>query len=1609
MSEALQDVAFALEGPGGFPLSPQQRRLWALHRADPAAPWQTRCSLSIEGDLDPARLRTALLAVVARFEVLRTRFRCPPGMKEPLQAIGEPELAWEWVPDVAGPGEGGAWGERIWTAEAGAWADPESGPVLGAWLAAAGPRRHLLVLRLPALCADVRSMSQLAGELARAYEAGGELADEEPLQYADLAAWQNELLDDADAEEGRAFWRRLDLGSSLSFALPFGRSGGHRTGFAPRAVELPLSPDLAAALARRAEELDVPLPSLLLAGWLALLRRLVGGAEVTVGTAFDGRSYQELAEAIGPLARYLPVQATAAEADPTFERFAAQVGQRMREVYDRQEFFSWEDLPGVDAVAGYTACFDYTELPPRLAAGEVAFTPERLATCAERGALRLSWVRREGGLAGEIWYDASTVERAEALRTAAQLTALLDGAAAAPETPLARLPLLSPAERRRLVAELNDTARPLDETPIHHLFEAWVERTPAAPALVFEDERLSFAELDLRANRLAHRLCDLGVGPEVPVALLLPRSHRTVVVLLAVLKSGGCYVPVDPGLPAERAALMIAEAGAPVIVCESDPPPGLAGPGVRLLRLDVEADVDADAGPMLRPAVEVPPESAAYVLFTSGSTGRPKGVVVEHRQLASYLAAIVERLDLPSGASYATVSTFAADLGNTALFPALATGGCLHVISQERLADPEAMAQYFERHAIDCLKIVPSHLEALHSMARPERTMPRRRLVVGGEAPRRDGLARVQALAPECRILNHYGPTEATVGVLTHVFEPASDEAAVPLGRPLANARVYTLDSQLDPVPTWLAGEIAIGGASVARGYLGRPDLTAERFLPDPWGDRAGSRLYRTGDLARRRPDGLLEFLGRADDQVKIRGFRVEPGEIEAVLREHPAVRAATVLAREDRPGQRRLVGYVAAVAGSEVAAAELTAYLAERLPDFMVPAALVVLPKLPLNANGKVDRQRLPEPEAAVVTARAVAPRTALETTLAEIWTEVLGVESVGVEDSFFRLGGDSIRSISVRGKALERGLDFSVAELFEHPTVAGLARLLEERDGATAAAPLRTAPFSLIAASDRARLPADVEDAYPLTRLQAGMVFHSELSQGTAIYHDVHSFHLRLRLELPLLARAAAELAARHPVLRTSFDLSSYGETLQLVHRHVAAPLTHIDLRGLTAARQEEEIAAWLADERRRAFDWSRPPLIRLFVHRRGDDSLQFTLSFHHAIVDGWSTASLTAELFTRYLELLEGERPPAPPFEITFRDFVALERQALAAAEQREFWQRLLTGRNATRLPRWSAAAAAAEGEAQVAPVALPSGVGEGLKRLAEAVDVPVKSVFLAAHMKALSVLLGERDVVTGLISNGRPEEADGDRVLGLFLNTVPFRLELAPGRWIDLVRAAFRAEQELTPHRRFPIAELQRREGGEPLFETAFNYVHYHVYQGLIGTPEIQVVGQTGYEETNFTLEANFALGLTDGSVLFWLSYRTSDLSAGEVEAIASRYVAVLSAMALAPDAEHGESSPLAVAERHQLLVEWNDSARDWPAEPSSWELIAAQARRAPEAVAVVAETAQLTYGELARRIEGAAGQLAAGHGVGPGTLVAVLAERGLDFWLAALAVVAAGGA
>jgi amino acid adenylation domain-containing protein/non-ribosomal peptide synthase protein (TIGR01720 family) len=898
------------------------------------------------------------------------------------------------------------------------------------------------------------------------------------------------------------------------------------------------------------------------------------------------------------------------------------------------------------------------------------------------------------------------------------------------------------------------------------LFEQQAARTPEHIAVVFENQQLTYAQLNARANQLAHHLQTLGVGAETIVALCVDRSLEMLIGLFGIVKAGGAYLPLDPLVPSDRLSYMVQDAGASVILTQKHLSERFSEQAVPLICLDSDWEVIAKQ-PEENPPCAATPENLLYIIYTSGSTGKPKGVAVEHRQLLNYLHGILTRLDLPEGASFATVSTFAADLGNTVIFPALCTGGCLHVISQERATSPEMLVNYCESHPIDCLKIVPSHLNALLTASHPEKILPRKYLILGGEALSWQLVEKIQHYKPSCHILNHYGPTETTVGVLTYpVNELMRDKSdTVSLGRAIANTQVYILDHYLQPVPIEVVGELHIGGDSVARGYLNQPQLTTEKFITiEHLGgqDAQPIRVYKTGDLARYLPDGNIEFLGRIDHQVKIRGFRIELGEVESVLSQHPAIRETVVLAREDEPGNKRLVAYIVPSQESALIS-ELRDFLKEKLPEYMVPSAFVTLKALPLTPNGKVDRQALPAPDSVrpELEGRFVAPRTPIEETIAKIWAQVLGLERISIYDNFFELGGDSILSIQIVARANQAGLQLTPKQLFESPTVAGLAAVA----GTPATIQAQQEP---------------VTGAIPLTPIQHWF-FEQKLC-------DMHHWNQALLLEVRqsmspnLLKQAVQHLMEHHDALRLRFTCTESG--WQQVNAGLdaveAVPFSYIDLSGIPAAERESVLES-TTSELQASLNFTEWPLIRVALFDFGNNQPnRLLIVIHHLAVDGISWRILLEDFQQIYHQLSQGEAVQLPPKTFSFKQW-SESLQDYACSEklqqERNYWLRTS---HYCRLPVDNPSDANTVALARTVSISLNVEETRALlQEVPSAYQTQINDVLLTALVQTFAEWTQEHSLLLDLEGHGR-EAIDKDievsRTVGWFTTIFPVLLTL-----------------------------------------------------------------------------------------------------------------------------------------------------------------------------------------------------------------------------------------
>ncbi len=1051
-----------------LPLSWAQERLWFLNQLEgPSATYNMPGAIRITGNFDINALQKTLSEIVRRHEVLRTSLQNVNGT--PMQVI-HPQVTINInvvdLQQLLDTERETVLHQQV-QLEAITPFNLEMAPLIRCSLLQLDSSEYVLLLTMHHIVSDGWSMGVFIQELSSLYQAScagkpSPLA-ELPIQYADFAVWQRQWLSGKILQNQLNYWLSQLAGAPELLQLPTDRPRPTVQTYRGTNQSFTLNTDLTQKLQTLSRESGTTLFMTLLAAFATLLYRYSGQSDILIGSPIANRNRSEIESLIGFFVNTLVLR-TRFEDNPSFEKLLARVRETTLKAYEHQ------DIPFEQVVEAlqpqrslsHSPLFQVMFVLQNAPMGEVELPGVTLSDFNQESTiakfdLTLSISETDQGLVG-VWkyntdlFDGQTIER-----MAAHFQNLLSAIVENPQQAVGELPLLSEAERHQLLVEWNDTQTeyPQDQC-IHQLFEKQVEKTPDAVAVVFEEEQLTYQELNRRANKLAHYLQSLGVGPEVLVGICVERSLSMVVGLLGILKAGGAYVPLDPSYPPERLAYMWKSAGVSVILTQSSLLGRLSEQKETLIvSLDADwevigqhRDINLGSG--------VTQTNLAYVIYTSGSTGQPKGVAIEHRQITNYLYSILERFEFDPGSSFALASTLAADLGNTMLFPSLCTGGALHLLSVETTRNGNAFGEYISAHSIDYLKIVPSHLAALQNPAAPGRELPKRGLILGGEASRTEWIEAQRTIAPQCKIFNHYGPTETTVGVLTYEVDrekPLPKTQALLLGRPLSNIRIYLLDAHLNPVPIGISGEIYVAGAGVARGYLNQPDLMADKFI-----FHLDQRLYRTGDLARYLPDGNIEFLGRIDDQVKIRGFRIELGEVEALLIQHPEVREAVVIAHEDQPGNKRLVAYW--VPSQEAPTlSDLRRFLSEKLPDYMVPSAFVMLETLPLTANGKIDRRTLQAADVTIPTPQEdfVAPRDIIEFQLAQIWESLLALHPIGVTDNFFELGGHSL--LAVRLMALiqkQFGQNLPLSTLFQGTTIEHLASILRQQATSQPSSPL-------------------------------------------------------------------------------------------------------------------------------------------------------------------------------------------------------------------------------------------------------------------------------------------------------------------------------------------------------------------------------------------------------------------------------------------------------------------------------------------------------------------------------------------------------------------------
>jgi amino acid adenylation domain-containing protein len=1097
---------------------------------------------------------------------------------------------------------------------------------------------------------------------------------------------------------------------------------------------------------------------------------------MTIGCDADGRIHDELKDALGLFAKCLPVHLTT-DYELPFRALARQTKSCVSTAFSWQDSFSWSQLrlPVDQPHYGRLAVtFDFAKFPTARIHRGVKFSVIREKGCTELSSLRLSARQRGESLALEFHYDGGRLEREVVERFSDHFLTLLAAAVDNPETIVGRLPLLSGPARERLLVEWNRTEA---EYPhgrcVHELFEEQAVRTPDRIAVRCADRQLSYRELNEQANGLAHYLRSLGIRANDLVGLHLERGVEAIVALLAILKAGGAYVPLNLDNPKARLSQQLN--GAAALITEETTLDGLPEFKGRIVCFERDKPEWANA-PSTNPSPAANPENLAYVIYTSGSTGTPKGVAVRHRNLVNYTWFVRRLLNLsryPEGLHFGTVSTLSADLGNTCIYPSLLSGGCLHVIPFEVSMDSKRFLDYADRHSIDVLKIVPSHLATLLDVENSKELLPRRYLITGGESLSLELVEKIEALQPDCEVINHYGPTETTVGSLTFRLAEGggnqSGTSGIPIGRPIANTRIYILDARREPVPVGVAGELFVAGAGVAAGYINQPESTAERFCPEVFRNDPDAKMYRTGDLARYRPDGNVEFLGRADDQVKIRGFRIELGEVERALARHNAVNQAAVITHADERGDRRLIAYVAARRDQALTADMLRDWLREQLPDYMIPSAILMLPQLPLTSNGKVDRRNLPNPKQATAGVRnSAAPRNATETVIERIWAEVLRVDRVGVEDNFFAIGGHSLLATQVMSRIC-RALNVMVPlrRLFESPTIAALAEIVgqTQREAQAAAAPPIT--------------PAPRDQPLPLSFGQQRLWTVAQLEPNSYRYNVPKAIRLSGSLNTQALATAINSVVERHEVFRTTYAAQG-GRPVQVIAPRVSIALPLDDLSMMPAEDRENSASRILHAEAEKPFDLEKDTLFRARLLKLGAEDYILFLNTHHIASDGWSFGILKRDLGIFYQAALEDAVASLSPLPVQYADYAVWQRtwlQGEALETQLAYWKNRLHGAPPLlALPTDRCRPAVQTLRGAVHQAALPNTLAERVRKLSQQEGATIFMTMLAAFQCLMVHYADQPDLVIGANVAGRNDVQTEDLV-GFFLNLLVLRTDLS----------------------------------------------------------------------------------------------------------------------------------------------------------------------------------------------------------------------------------------
>jgi len=1602
-----------------LPLSFAQQRLWFLDQLDPGNPiYNIASALRLHGPLNIDALERTLNEIVRRHESLRTVFREEHGIAvqviQPEQNIALPVLSLAGLSEADQKTEV----EQLATAEARKSFDLTRGPLLRTRLLRLGGEDHVLIFTLHHIISDGWSLGVLVREAKAIYAAYTQGLEsplpELSLQYADYAVWQRGWLKGDLLEQHLAYWKKqLDLMPpvlELPGDRPRPRELRHRGGILN--VQLPES--LSEELRALSQREGVTLYMLLLAAFQTLLYRYTSQTDIVVGSPIANRQNTEIEPLIGFFVNTLVLRVDLS-GDPSFRELLERVQEVTLDAYEHQDIpfeMLVEELQP-ERNLSYAPLFQILFVLQNAPRDELTLPGLELSHMdVSNGTthfdLTLQLEESAAGMIGVIEYSVDLFDEETMKRLFGHYETLLAGVVANPDEQISALPLLAESERHRLLVQLNDTAAETDpQRCVHDLVAAQAARTPDYPALIFGDTQITYAELNRRANRLAHHLQTLGVGPDVVAGIMMEQSVDMMVSILAILKAGGVYTALDPADPSERIAFLLRDAKIKVVLTQKRFAARLPQDGPQVFRTDLDWP-DIEPGMEENPVSLATADNLVYLTYTSGSTGQPKAVAMHHRPLVNLINFQIASSNGHGPSRTLQFASLSFDVSFQEIFSTWCGGGTLVLIKEETRKDARELWRAIVALNIERLFLPVVALQYLAEVAASDAVVPAglRQIITAGEQLKiTDEIRALFAKLPNCTLDNHYGPSETHLATWLRLEGSANEWPRLPaIGNPIANAKVFVLDTKLQLVPVGVAGELYIGGAGLGREYLNRSDQTASRFIPNPFSAEAGERLYRTGDLVRYLNNGRLEFLGRNDTQVKVRGFRIEVGEVESVLKQHPAVAQVAVVATPDEAGHKRLVAYVVAARGRMPTSEELRNHLRARLPEYMVPAAFLMLDRLPLSRSGKVNRRALPA-MSQLKTAEPdgyVAPRTPVEEILAGIWTDVLKVERVGVNDNFFDLGGHSLLATQLMSRvrsALQ--VDVPLRSLFDRPNIADLAQSVE----------------TIMHAGQKRELspitPRASRQHLPLSFAQQRLWFIEQLQPDSSTYHICPALRMRGLLDSRALKMSLGEILRRHEVLRTSFIILD-GQPVQVIAPYSDFILETVDLSSVPLAEQEAELQRLLKEEALKPFDLGTSPLLRARLLRlaRADHVLQLTM--HHIVSDGWSSGVIVKELTALYQAFSNGDPSPLEELPIQYGDYALWQRDHLAGGllvEQIGYWKEQLAGAPATlELPYRQTRSVTQQFRGRVAEFELSPELSAQLKLLSRREGTTLFMTLLAAFNVLLWHYSEQTDIPVGSpIANRNRVETES--LIGFFVNTLVLRTQLSGDlSFREFLKRVREVCLEAYAHQDVPFEKLveelhpERSLSHTPLVQVMFALQNAPVSALSLAGLQLSII-EVPLETAKFDL--SLSIEESPNGLAGVLEYNSDLFDAGAANRMLGQYCRLLESVV--SETETSLSAlPWLTETEYQQLDEWNDTVVVNESTKCAHELFEQQATLTPSATALVSGTEQVTYKELNERANQLAHYLRS-LGVGPEKLVCICLERSVDLIVAILATNKAGGA